>query len=232
MDTPAQQDRATHVVIFANGEFTPPPGVEDHLHGRRIICADGGTRHALALGLTPHVIIGDLDSVPGEMVETLAGRGTEILRFPRDKDQTDLELALAYAIERGAEDILLLGLLGGRLDQTLANVFLLALPEWERARLWLADGPDTAYLLRSGDTLTLTGRRGDTVSLLPLTPTVTGVSTQGLRWPLQDATLHFGRTLTVSNELVGRAAEVRVGTGKMLVVIRDTSYKSDNSNAR
>ncbi len=221
MSAPAQQARGTYVVIFANGEFSPPPGVENHLKGRYIICADGGTRHALALGLTPHLIVGDLDSVPAEVIQRLESEGTPVIRFPRDKDQTDLELALEYAIRSGGEDILLLGLLGGRLDQTLANIFLLALPEWDRARLWLADGPDTAYLLRSGDTLTLEGEPGNTVSLLPLTPTVKGVSTGGLRWPLQDATLYFGRTLTVSNELVGRETEVKVGEGRMMVIIRN-----------
>jgi len=222
MDVPAQQSRWTQVAIFANGEFTPPPGVENTLKGRYIICADGGTRHALALALMPHLIIGDLDSVAAEVVRRLESEGTKVLRFPRDKDQTDLELAMGEAIRRGAEDILLLGMLGGRLDQTLANVFLLTLPAWDGARLWLVDGPDTAYLVREGDTLTLSGQPGDTVSLLPLTPTVGGVSTRGLRWALNEATLYFGRTLTISNELISERANVHVETGRMLVIHRTT----------
>ncbi len=216
-----QNGQHTHVAIFANGEFSSPRALHAHLAGRTLICADGGTRHALALGLTPHIIIGDLDSLPDDLQTELSARGTRFIIHPRDKDATDLELALEYAIREGAEDILLLGLLGGRLDQTLANVFLLALPQWNPARLWLMDGPDTAYLLRDQDTLHLRGTPGDTVSLIPLTPTVHGVTTRGLRWPLQDATLHFGRTLTVSNELVAAEAEVTVRRGKMMVVIRE-----------
>lgn len=210
--------KARSVAIFANGDFRAPARVQDDLRGRFIIAADGGTRHALALGLTPNVIIGDLDSLPPDLVRDLEVRGAEVIPHPRDKDQTDLELALAHARDRGATDVLLLGLLGGRLDQTLANVFLLALPEWDGMRLWFKDGPDTAYLLRDGDTLCIHGHPGDTVSLLPLTPTVTGVTTRGLRWPLQNATLHFGRTLTVSNELEEEEGEVRVGRGRMVVV--------------
>jgi len=184
-----------------------------------VLCADGGTLHALALGLHPDVVIGDLDSLPEAVRDRLEAAGTQFLRFPRDKDYTDLELALQYALGQGAEDILLLGLLGGRLDQTLANVLLLARPEWDAARLWFAYGSERAYLLRGGESLTLRGRPGDIVSLIPLTPTVTGVTTQGLRWPLHNATLHFGHTLTVSNELVGEEAVVRVGEGRVVVTV-------------
>ena len=209
------------VVIFANGEFNSSSEVLAHARGRFIIAADGGTRHALALGLTPHVVIGDLDSLPADLVHDMEAQGVQVIRYPRDKDQTDLELALAHARDLGARDVLLLGLLGGRLDQTLANIFLLALPDWDDMRLWFKDGPDMAYLLRDGDTLRIQGQPGAIVSLLPLTPTVTGVTTQGLRWPLNNATLHFGRTLTVSNELIGEEGEVRVGRGRVVVVVRN-----------
>ncbi len=209
------------VAIFANGEFSPPADILTHLRGRIIIAADGGARHALALGLTPDVVIGDLDSLSAEEVRDLEARGAQLIRHPRDKDQTDLELALAHARDLAARDVLLLGLLGGRLDQTLANVFLLALPEWDAMRLWFVDGSDTAYLLRDGDALRIRGQPGNTVSLIPLTPTVTGVTTHGLRWPLHDATLHLGRTLTISNELMDEEGEVRVGKGRVVVVVRD-----------
>ncbi len=208
------------VVIFTNGECAPPRGLDTYLLGRTVICADGGTRHALELGLMPAVVIGDLDSLPPDARPRLEAAGTQFLTYPRDKDYTDLELALKYAVEQGAKDILLLGLLGGRLDQTLANVLLLARPEWDAARLWFVHGSEQAYLLRGGEALTLHGRSGNIVSIIPLTPTMTGVTTQGLRWPLHNATLYFGHTLTVSNELVGKEGKVIVGEGRGIVVIR------------
>ncbi len=210
--------RYERVVIFANGECRPPKEVQSLVAGRTVVCADGGTLHALRLGLSPAVVIGDLDSLPSEVRARLEAAGTTFLAFPRDKDYTDLELALRHAVDNGARDILLLGLLGGRLDQTLANIFLLALPDWEPARLWFVADSDTGYLVRGGDVLVLRGHPGDIVSLIPITPTVHRVTTQGLRWPLHDATLHFGHTLTISNEMVAPQAEVQVGEGKMVVV--------------
>lgn len=221
MKTPDVRHANPSVAIFANGEFHPPGDVLSRLRGRLIIAADGGARHALTLGYTPDVVIGDLDSLTAEEVRDLTARGARILRHPRDKDQTDLELALAHARDLAARDVLLLGLLGGRLDQTLANVFLLALPEWDAMRLWFMDGKEVAHLLRDGDALHVKGNPGDTVSLIPLTPTVTGVTTRGLRWPLHDATLYFGKTLTVSNELVNKEGEVVVGKGRIVVVVRN-----------
>ncbi len=207
------------VVIFANGECHPARDVHRWLEGRWVLCADGGTLHALALGLHPDVVIGDLDSLPEDVRDRLDAEGTQFLQYPRDKDYTDLELALQSAMGRGAKDILLLGLLGGRLDQTLANVLLLARPEWDAARLWFAHGSERAHLLRGGESLTLHGHPGDIVSLIPLTPTVTGVTTQGLRWPLREATLYFGHTRTISNELVGEEAAVKVAEGRIVVTI-------------
>lgn len=211
---------AARAAIFANGILNPRPGLKERVSERRVICADGGARHALALGLVPEVVIGDLDSFPADRRQDLEARGTRFIVLPRDKDQTDLELALNYAITTGARDILLLGLVGGRLDQTLANLLLLTRPEWGAARLTIIDGPDTAYLLRHGETAVIHGQAGDTVSLIPLSATVVEVTTQGLRWPLRGAVLEFGSTLTISNELVERTARVWIGAGRLLVVHR------------
>jgi thiamine pyrophosphokinase len=170
------------------------------------------------------VVIGDLDSLSPVLVDELETRGTRLVAYPRDKDQTDLELALRYAIDQGAGEILLLGLLGGRLDQTLANLLLLALPDWGDVRLVTVAGPDTAYFLRAGETLSLAGGIGDIVSLIPLSGTISGVTTHGLRWPLQGAELRFGSTLGISNEVVETPSRIQVEAGQLLVVHRKTSF--------
>jgi len=209
-------------VIFANGNLTRPANPLAELRSEDlIIAADGGAYHCQALGLTPDVLIGDLDSITKEVRENLSRLGTQLILYPRDKDETDLELALRFAVDHNAEEILLLGILGGRLDQTLANLLLLSRPEWQPVRLMVADGPDFALLIRPGSPLTLQAQTGDIVSLIPLTRTVTGVSTEGLRWSLQDATLEFGSTLGISNETTQEIARVEIKTGQLLAVHRE-----------
>ncbi|HEX6302711.1 MAG TPA: thiamine diphosphokinase [Anaerolineales bacterium] len=208
-------------VIFANGAFRQPSNPLAALHADDyLIAADGGTHHCIALGLRPNVVIGDMDSISETVRESLSREGTQFMVHPRDKDETDLELALEHAVSKGCEDILLLGLLGGRLDQTLANLLVLTRPEWRPARLTAADGPDFATLLRDGEEVQMEAKGGNTISLIPLSPMVSGVTTQGLRWSLEDVRLEFGSTLGISNETTGEVARVRIEEGLLLVVQR------------
>ncbi|MBT7483683.1 thiamine diphosphokinase, partial [Candidatus Peregrinibacteria bacterium] len=113
-------------IIFINGDL---PNLDAACKTIRdddfIIAADGGTRHALTLGLLPSVVIGDLDSLDSVNWHVLDENRVEIIEYPQDKDETDLELALAYAIDSGYKQIRLIAALGGRLDQTLGNLSLL-----------------------------------------------------------------------------------------------------------
>ena len=122
------------VIIFANGEL---PNIEKARALLRaddyIICADGGTRHALALGLKPNLIVGDLDSVTDVELKIASAK---IVQYPRNKNETDLELALNHALERKPASILFIAALGNRLDQTLGNLSLLSDP-----RLSALDSP-------------------------------------------------------------------------------------------
>ncbi|MCL5046484.1 MAG: thiamine diphosphokinase [Actinobacteria bacterium] len=113
-------------VVFANGRI----GDYERLRGLIrdddwIICADGGAGHALKMGLSPDVLIGDFDSLDGDIVEEISRAGAEVLRVPTEKDQTDTQLALDLALSRGAREILVLGAIGDRLDHTMANILLL-----------------------------------------------------------------------------------------------------------
>lgn len=206
-------------VIFANG--TPNNLSENRCHispGDTIICADGGTLHALTLGLNPHIIIGDLDSLPADVQAEMEARGVEIQRHPVKKDQTDLELALSVAVERGAKEVLILTALGGRLDQHLANILLLTRPDWKSVRLRLAEGKEVGWLMRGPDQLKLNGQPGDILSILVLTQTVSGLDLVGVEWPLQQATVDLGSTLTISNTFIKPEVTVRLKTGIALVV--------------
>ena len=142
-----------------------------------------------------------------------------ILRHPRAKDETDLELALLHAATLGAAQIDILGALGGRWDHTLANVALLALPELVGRQTRLLADRQTLFLVR--DSAVLEGRRGDTISLLPLTGAAHGVTTAGLQYPLSDATLSFDRARGVSNVLLDPPGRVSLRAGLLLVVQHD-----------
>lgn len=205
-------------IIFANGrlpDLTAARGViraEDTL-----IAADGGTQHALELGLRPSLIIGDLDSLTFDL-EELARAGTRIIRHPKDKNETDLELALEQAVELGHREIVILGALGGRLDQTLGNLSLLTNSQYASLDIRLDDGVEEAFFLRNQ--AVISGEPGDLVSLIPWGEEVGGIQTEGLRWPLKGETLQPHRTRGISNEMTGSTAGVKVESGLLLVIHR------------
>jgi len=216
-----------HILIFANG---PLPDLERARRlalaiaqsgATRLLCANGGTRHALALGLTPHVIIGDLDSLATEDRERAAAGGARFLPHPPDKNETDLELALQYALTQNPASICILGALGGRLDQTLANLSLLSDPRLSNVEARLDDGLEEALLCRAH--CEVRGRSGDLVSLLPWGEIVHGIYTEGLKWPLHGEALFPHRTRGISNEMTGEVATVRIASGRLLIVHRRQS---------
>jgi len=175
-----------------------------------IACADGGTRHALRLGIQPDVVIGDLDSLSTRMRENL--KQVKIIELV-DQDKTDLEKAIDYLLKRRAKRITVLGATGKRIDHTLANVALLATYQ-PRVNLTLVD--PTGEILIVQTKVTFPAKRGATVSLLPIdgAPRVT---TTGLRYPLTNETLEFG-SRGVSNEVVGSTVEVLVRGGRLLLI--------------
>lgn len=202
-----------HAVISANGTLEADGRLRALWREADLrIAADGGARNArLHLELAPHVLIGDLDSLDPETAAWLP-EAVECLRFPTSKDQTDLELAVDLAAARGAEEVAILGALGGRIDQMLGNILLLA----RAPRVRLADHAADLWLVR-GETA-IAGRTGDTVSLIPLSPAAEGIETEGLLYPLRGETLRLGSTRGISNELVDPEARVRLARGLLLVV--------------
>ncbi len=204
------------IVIFANGIIEEPAAEAARWvqPGDCVVAADGGTQHVLDAGLMPTHVIGDLDSLAAKQRARLEAAGTMLHAHPPAKDETDLELALTWAAAQpDVTEIIVLGALGGRPDQALANLLLLALPALAGREVILADGDWTVRCLRGGETSTFHGRPGDTLSLLPLGSDAIGVTTEGLAYPLRDETLHFGLTRGVSNVFDGETATVSLQTG-------------------
>ncbi len=202
-------------VIFVNGELNTPEKVRPWVESAALLVAvDGGLRHARALNVLPHILIGDLDSVSTVEVARLRERGAEIRQFPPEKDETDLELALAYVIEIGFQKIILIAALGGRSDQLLANLFLLTDERLQGLDVRLVDDKEEVFLIRK--TGLVHGQPGDRVSLLPLSESAVGVTTSGLRYPLQNETLYRHKTRGISNQLLAETATVQVQDGLVL----------------
>ncbi len=201
-------------VIFANGTLNPPVTLAE---GDFIIAADGGARHCQALGLRPNAVIGDLDSLSPADLQALKAQGAEILQFPARKDFTDLELALIHARSLEADEILILGALGERWDQTVANVMLPA--SFPGMQIRLVDGSQELCYLRAGETLTVTGQPGDTLSLVPLGGQARGITTLGLEYPLKDEDLPPGSTRGISNVLLENQAQIKLDEGLLLCVL-------------
>ena len=205
------------ILIFANGEL---PSIEKaHAILRDddyVICADGGTRHASSLGFKSALVIGDMDSAESSLLQKLQADGVPIELFPRDKNETDLELAITRAIELGPNEIVILAALGGRLDQTLANIALLTDLRLSTFNVKLDDGVDEIFFCR--DQIQVHGRSGDIVSLIPWQGAVTGIQTKNLKWTLDNETLYPEKTRGISNEMTGDVANIKISSGMLLVV--------------
>lgn len=204
-------------LIFINGNLPDLDAVRHILHPDDfMIAADGGTRHLLALDLLPSVVIGDLDSLDPADHRTLQENQTEIIQHPEDKDATDLELALNYVLDLGYRNIRLVAALGGRLDQTLANLSLLANPSLAELDVRIDDGVEEAFFIRRQ--AQIHGRAGETVSLIPWGGDVTGIRTEGLRWPLHGETLYAYKTRGISNEILSEEARINIKSGLLLCI--------------
>jgi thiamine pyrophosphokinase len=216
--------------IFLNGPFNRPPDLPGRPpEGSLVLAVDGGALHALALGWPIHLILGDFDSLsPEELARARRLRpGAEVRPFPRDKDETDFELALGLLgpMGGGAGLVTVLGALGGRWDMTLANI-LSPLAERPRPaqgkpRVVFRDGGWDLHLLEGPGQLGLGPaaflRR---VSLVPLLGPAAGVALEGaFKYPLSGGVLRPGFTLGLSNELGPPGGRVALGSGALLVSV-------------
>jgi thiamine pyrophosphokinase len=207
------------VVIFANGDLPELNAAQALLRdGDHLVAADGGARHMLAMEIMPQIVIGDLDSVDEKMLSELVARDVVVKRYPEEKDETDLELALEYALEQEASSILVLAALGDRLDQTLANLMLLTYSKLSGIDVRLDDGIEEAFFCHSQ--VEVHGRSGDIVSLIPWGQPVEGVNTKGLQWSLEDETLYPDRSRGISNVMLAEHATITTRTGLLLVIHR------------
>ncbi len=204
-------------LIFLHGDLADssrlPPAA---LHADLIIAADGGAEYAIQAGLTPHILIGDMDSISPSTMKQLNNKAI-IKVYPREKDHTDAELALEYALTQQVTEIYMAGFLGRRIDHMMANLaYLSTLP----VPVTLFEGTQQLTLIRNKSTIS--GKKGYEVSLLPLQEDCIGISTYGLRYPLDNETLPYGSTRGVSNVFIKDSATVTIQSGTLLCILSAT----------
>jgi thiamine pyrophosphokinase len=205
-------------VIVAHGDVDPRDRAQ--LEGADfIVGANGGTLALEEWGVLPHAIVGDLDSLGMERAVEYGGRGVTVVPYPPEKDESDLELAIAYAIQAKADEFVLLGVLGGaRFDHELANTLLIAADAYRGKRMRAVRGDTTVRALHGGDRLDLEGAPGDLVTLLAVRGDAEGVRTHRLRYPLINERLPFGAARGLSNLVVSSGASVTCERGVLLVI--------------
>ena len=204
------------IVVFAGGPQPSQRALEAIPPDAVVLAADGGAQHALAHGLAVDTAVGDFDSISPTAFAELERGGVRIERHPVEKDATDLELALAAAVERGPRRVLVIGAAGGRLDHVLGALTLLGADAYARVELDALFGPATVHVVRSERSLP--GRPGELISLLPLHGPAVAVETEGLRYELHGETLHVGSSRGVSNVFTADRARIALASGVLLAV--------------
>ena len=196
-------------VVFCAGEFNKIPS-SIISQGDFIICADGGYNHAAAMGITPNLLVGDMDSIKG------SAQAGETIELPRDKDDTDTYFALREGLSRGYKEFILLGALGGRLDHTYANIASIEFLLDNNAAGTIISGDSIITMIKNGGR-EFTGEY-KYLSVFAYGGEASGVSISGVKYPLNNATLSPSHPIGISNEIVGGSAVVSVRDGCLVIM--------------
>ncbi len=208
-----------NILIVTGGRVTIPFAKEyiKQLEFHTVIAVDSGLSYAKELELPIDYLVGDFDSVDKQILDEYIDSGIQILKFNPEKDATDTELALTLSIELMADEVILLGASGSRLDHTFANIYLLSGLLKKKIKASIVDEWNKVYLIDEGITLQKDGLHGPYLSLLPFMGTVQGVTLTGFKYPLIDHTM-FASSLGISNEVIEKEAYINLQAGTLIVM--------------
>ena len=214
------------IAVLVNGVWDSEWGRQELVDVGFLVCADGGGNSALLSGRLPDVLIGDLDSItPENLVKCIEG-GTKIIRYPKEKDQTDLELALDYTrfqapTEYLKSEIWLYGATGGRIDHLLGNIALLLNYARRGWKIILKDPEHLIWIIQKQESIS--ANIGQEISLISLTEKAV-VTTEGFYYPLKYENLFQDSTRGISNYLMGTQGFVQVDDGWVLAILTNRYY--------
>lgn len=211
-----------HVIVVSGGA-PPPHALIDALPPpSAVVCADRGYTHALTLGLTPTLLVGDFDSLAQHQVDEARASGVLVELHPTDKDATDLEIALDRAVESAVTGTVITVVatpdLTERIDHLLAQLGLLASPKYAHVAITAWFGEAFVAIVQPHTDVEVRGTEGELVTIIPIGGDATGVTTSGLRYPLANESLSPFATRGVSNILASSPASVRIASGVAAVI--------------
>ena len=205
-------------LIFAGGN-APLPHLSQFLPPAQWkIAADSGLDHALSLGVTPDVVVGDSDSVSDAALTLARSLNIAFISAPTDKDFTDTELALSHAVDLGAHRIIVVSAGGGRFDHAHGLLSALFHPEWSHIHIEAFIDTAHVFVLHGPSSLEISGEKNSLVALHAMNGMAHGISTEGMRWQLSNESLAPWVSRGVSNELTGSSGDISVQSGALLVV--------------
>ncbi|HEY4695955.1 MAG TPA: thiamine diphosphokinase [Candidatus Hydromicrobium sp.] len=224
-NTKLKNNKNLKALVISNGEITNPDillkilkGNYDFHENFLIICADGGVKNCMDLKLIPDFIIGDMDSIKTEDKNLLnsLGKNIDYITAVEEKNESDTQLAVEFAQEKGFKDIIVIGALGKRIDHSLANIFNIASPKFKNLNIRILDEDiEISVLNKSGN---IKGSAGNIVSIFSLTPSTYFLKTDGLKYKLKNEKLLFSPVRGLSNKFTKDSAALDIKNGKILLV--------------
>lgn len=206
-----------HIAIFTSPSVQQGKFVTEAITtADTIIAADCGALSALSMGITPEVVVGDFDSLDTQTIDSLKKQNIKLVKTPPEKDETDTQLAINYAINQGATKISLIGGIDGdRVDHAVANISLTYHP---KVAIYLVNGPSISWVVLGSQQVAINGAENDLLSLIPLSQIVTGIKTKGLCYPLLNEPLYFGVPRGISNVFAEKNVWVSFESGLLFFV--------------
>ncbi len=205
-------------LIIGNGNDIEKKYIEN-INVEYVICADGGLEKAEKLKLSPDLILGDFDSVDSSVLDYYKKLNIETVTFPPEKDYTDMELAVEYAIKKGYKDIVLTGASGSRLDHTLANIQLLEKYHCQGINLQMIDNNNYISIISDNADIKIKYKKNHFVSLVPVTEKLEGLTLEGFKYPLDNVQVQRGTAFLISNEIIQGEGRILLKKGTALVFV-------------
>ncbi len=204
------------IVIITNGNIYNLKAMKDKIIGKYIICVDGAGRYLMELDIIPNLLIGDLDSIKPNVLAWMDKNKVPCKSFPSRKNATDTELALEYAIGLKAKSITIFGAIGSRQDHTISNILLLHKLLQTNIQGKIIN--ENNVIMMTDSKLEVHGKKGENISIIPLSGSVKGVTLKGLEYPLDNEDLVFGNSLGISNVFTSDMAKITLDQGLLLVI--------------
>ncbi len=204
------------VLIIGNGSDIEKSYIEN-INIDFVICADGGLEKVNRLGLVPNLILGDFDSVDSSVLEYYKKLHIETVKFPSDKDYTDMELAVEYAVKSGFKELILTGATGTRLDHTLANILLLEKYNNQGINIKIIDNNNYISIISDNSDIKIENKKDYFVSLVPVTEMLEGLTLNGFKYPLENVKVQRGTALLISNEIIQDEGRITLKKGTALI---------------